>query len=160
MAKALQGTVGSPSLLPQQELFKSVTLITASTANFADAPHITALQLAIPLPANDARSSHPITVTLKIQRVTHVLVSRLLLVSVGHPAWSISELSHTSSQEGRNITPWLHIPSWLLVLPAVTFNGHQTVCASKLKVSWRLCQILPFLLRSRLILCLDCPCSV
>lgn len=137
MAKPLQETVGSPFLLPKQELFKDVTSLPASAASFADAPHITAPQLALPLPANNAKSSHPITVTLKIHRVTHVLVS--LLLSVGHPAWSISELSHTSSQEGRNITPWLHIPSWLLVLPAVTFNGHQTVCASKLKVSWRLC---------------------
>lgn len=115
------------------------TPIIPSSANLADSPSITAPQSALPLPADNAKSSLSITVTLKTQRVTHVLVSRLLLLSVGHPVWSISELSHTSSQEGRNITPWLHIPSWLLVLPAVTFNGHQTVCASELKVSWRLC---------------------
>lgn len=139
MAKSSQGTAGSPFLHPKQELVKDVNPSITASVNLADAPSLTALQAALPLPASNTKSSLSITVTLKIQRVTHVLVSRLLLLSVGHPEWSISELSHTSSQEGRNITPWLRIPSWLLMLPAVTFNGRQTVCASELKVSWRLC---------------------
>lgn len=59
----------------------------------------------------------------------------------------INELSHTFSQEGRNIAPWLQMPSWLFVLPAVRLNGNQTVCALELKRSWRLYQIPPYLSR-------------
>lgn len=50
--------------------------------------------------------------------------------------------------------PWLCVPSWLLPLAAVGFNGRQTVCASELKLSWGRCQILPSLPRKA-----ENPCS-
>lgn len=55
--------------------------------------------------------------------------------------------------------PWLCIPSWLLPLAAVGFNGRQTVCASELKLSWRRCQILPSLPRKAENPCSDGPCA-
>lgn len=131
----------------------------ASSANLVTASSIRALRLAPPLPAHHAESSFSITVTLQTHGVTHVWASLLLLPSFAHPEWSISELSHPSSQESRNVSPWLRAPSWLLLLPAARFNGHQTICASELKVSWRLCQILPFLLRNAAIPCSDGPCA-
>lgn len=125
----------------------------------------------LPLPASKLGSWHnlcqPITQKVHFPSILHCRHRGWLmcecLTCCCHPLdiqWSISELSHTPSQGSRDVSPWLRAPSWLLPLPAVTFNARQTACASELKVSWRLWQILPSLLRNAAIPCSHGPCAV